>query len=292
MSKAQIIIACTLTMNAILIMIKGFLFIITSSLAILAYLTDSLIDLINDSVAYYATRKAMKPPDADHPYGHGKYEAFARVFISILLIFTALEIGFESVKSYLFGGYEVKISTQVYIITLILFFVYLGIAFTEYIIYKKTNIKILEASAWHYITDPLTTLLVIGMLIIYEKGIYMVDSIAAILICILIGYGGFRVLKETLFVLTDSVVIDPEIIKRIVLENFYPRVLDCHAIRTRSDGFGVYLECHLLVDPQISIRRAHQLAHEVEELLRKRFVNLRFHSIIIHVEPHEEPHSD
>ncbi|MHA1616752.1 MAG: cation transporter dimerization domain-containing protein [Candidatus Njordarchaeales archaeon] len=69
----------------------------------------------------------------------------------------------------------------------------------------------------------------------------------------------------------DAQAIDPEIIKHRILQKFAPTVKDCHDIKTRTDGFGCYLELHVLVDPSITVREAHDVAEEIENYLKEFF---------------------
>ena len=289
LAKAKIVIFIVLTFNLIIIGVKGFLFLITGSLTIFAYFIDSVLDVINDYIAIIAVRRASIPPDFDHPYGHGKYEALARLVISLFLIIVVLEIILESVKRVFWGRISLIITQEILLIVLGMFFFYIGIAGIEVIFSKKLGAKILEASAWHYITDPLTTLVVLVSLWLISVGYWYFDILASLAISAIITYGALRIFREASTVLLDRAVLETSELKKYVLEEFYPDVLDVHAIKSRTDGFGIYLECHIIVGGGMNIRDAHDLAHRVEDFIKRVYKDRKFHGILIHVEPvHED----
>lgn len=289
---AHKVLMVMLTITSILLVIKLYLYILTWSIAIFAYAMDTLYDFITDATALWATNKALEPPDADHPYGHGKFEAFARVFIGFLLIFTALEISIESIARMVSGARSLEIPSKVLNILTGLIIVYIIMAMTEYIFYKRTKIKVLEASMWHYFTDPFSTLIIMISLMASSQGMYIADPLAALLVCLILGYSGVKIIFETSPILMDAQIMDPEEIRRIIRKNFGSVVKDCHKIKTRTDGFQYYLECHILVDPNITVKEGHDIADKIEKVIRRSFPDKQFRDVIIHVEPYEEPHQD
>ncbi len=102
-SKAKKVVLLILLSNLFILSLKIYLFLMTLSLVVLAYLTDTFIDIMNDSIAFIGLRKAMVPADKDHPYGHGKYEALSRLIISIFVFVSVIEISSQSIERLIIG---------------------------------------------------------------------------------------------------------------------------------------------------------------------------------------------
>ena len=285
--RAWKIVLIVFLLNITLIMLKAYVYVITLSLTVLAYLVDSLFDILNDMIVLLALRRSSKPPDMDHPYGHGKYEALARVVLSLFLLFTAINIIFEGIKRFLSKEYYLLFPRIVFYILPIFLAAYAFISILELYFSRKLELSILESSSLHYITDPMTTIIVIGAVYFSSMGFWYIDIVGSIIICGIIIYSFFKIFSGASSILLDKYIIEPNIIRNLILEAFKHEVKDVHAIKSRSDGFGVYLEFHLLVAKDFDIESAHKLSHDVEEYLRKVFRNINFHQILIHIEPFE-----
>lgn len=161
LKRAKRVLINIISVNIIIIIVKTYLFLITGALILMAFLADSVLDILNDVISIFAVHRASKPPDMDHPYGHGKYEALARVAVSIALFFTIFEIVSESLNRILTGSSKLVVSQLVLYLIGILALVYVVISVSELIMAKRTEINILKASAWHYITDPITSMFVL-----------------------------------------------------------------------------------------------------------------------------------
>ena len=103
MRRAGMILLTVTGVNLVIVGAKLFVYLTTLSIAALAYMLDTLIDITNDMVLFIALSRASKPPDADHPYGHGKYEAIGRVFVGCALIVTGLHVALEGIKRVMSG---------------------------------------------------------------------------------------------------------------------------------------------------------------------------------------------
>ncbi len=279
------VVSSILILNIIILGVKLYVFMSTSSLAVLAYVIDTFIDIMNDAIALIALNKAMKPADTDHPYGHGKYEALSRLIISILVFITVFEIATQSVERLIFSKTFITVDWNVLQLLLFLLFFYFVISGVELYFFRKTRIKLLEASLWHYITDPLTTILVFVSLLLISQGLYYLDVIASYMICAIIIYAAYNIFKESALILVDQAALDHEEVRNRILSRFYPQIKDCHAIKTRSDGFGIYLDCHIIIDPNLTVKEAHDLAHQVERYVKKVYPNKVFRALTIHIEP-------
>ena len=284
---ARRIIIVTIIMNVIFIMLKAYLFLLTSSLVVLAYLIDSLMDILNDAIALYGVKMASLPPDHDHPYGHAKYDAFIAIIISSLIIAGAIEIFRDTIQRVLYGEHYVYYDSRVGLIFLIFCIGYSLIALVEFMYSRKLNIATMEASAMHYVGDPLFTIIVFVGVYLAHMGYLFVDVALSVGIGLLLLYSAVKQIKKSSVVLLDIAVVDREHMKRMILEKF-PGVIDVHAIRSRSDGTRIFLEFHIWLQPDISLREAHEKAHEIQEYIQEKLIGENTASIIIHMEPAED----
>lgn len=279
---ASKIIVGVLVVNIVCLCLKTYLYAVTLSLAVLAYVIDSVMDFINDVIALYGARIAGRPPDADHSYGHGKYDAFISVFIATVVIVSALEIFRETAERILSGQPTIYLTGEALLIFLALIIIYLVVATVEFYFAKKLRVAVMESSALHYITDPLYTVMVLVSVYLSIK-IPIIDAIASTIIGVTILIGGIKIIRKQSTILLDTTAIPQEEIQREILSNF-PEILDIHDIKSRSDGIRTYVEFHIVLDGNIPLRKAHELCDRIEDFIRKKYKGPI--EITIHVEPY------
>jgi len=278
------IVFATIIINFVVIGIKIYLYTLTMSIAVLAYLVDSLIDLLNDILAMYSTRLSSMPEDADHPYGHTKYDAFFSIIISSLILVGSIEIFRESAISIIKGGHTVHFDSLILSLFFVLMSIYTAIAIVEFIYARRLGVATMSSSALHYITDPLFSFTVLLGVYFSYLGFIYIDYILSVSTGILLTYLAIRQIKRQTTVLVDAVVFDPKYIRQLVMSKF-PEVRDIHEIRSRTDGFTIFLEFHLLLDPRITLKEAHDKAHEIQDYLQEHFGLDKKIKILIHTEP-------
>jgi cation diffusion facilitator family transporter len=242
----------------------------------------SFFDAASSVVGLVGVRFARKPPDADHPYGHGKFEYISTMGISLLLFYTAYQVWSESYARF-FSGVIPRATT-------VSFLIILATMLVNYTVYryqmrtgKEIGSQILVADATHTKSDIWASFAVIVALISIRGGFPLLDPICAILIVFLIIWVGYRIVKESLVVLTDSAIIDSQKVKEVALAT--AGVRGCHRVRTRGTIHHIHLDLHLEVDSSLDTREGHDVVHEVERRIRNAFRGV--HDVMIHVEPHE-----
>jgi cation diffusion facilitator family transporter len=223
---------------------------------------------------------ASQPEDKEHPYGHKKYETFAALIISILLFI----ISFNIIRSG-FTRFFHPVLPDVNVVGFIIMLVTVAVNTGVYLYEKKQSIvlssDILAADSQHTRSDILVSLSVICTFIAIRAGWPLIDPIVSIFIALFIAYTAIKILQETSGVLCDKAVMDESLIKKLILS--IEGVKDCHKIRTRGRQDDVYIDLHIMVDPDMSIGRAHQLNHKIEESIKSNIKNIR--DIAIHIEP-------
>lgn len=151
---------------------------------------------------------------------------------------------------------------------------------------KKKGLELksdfLLADALHTKTDIFVSLSVIISLIAVKTGYPVIDSIAAVVIAVFIGRMGFEILKSAAEVLTDAACLDALEINNVVMQ--VQGVRECHDIRTRGKKDAIHLDLHVLVDPDVQIQKAHELADSVEDCIKNNFPSVV--DVIVHIEPY------
>ena len=249
--------------------------------AVFADGVHSIFDAASNLVALGGIVVASRPADETHPYGHGKYEAFASLGIGILLLAAAYEVGWGAVESLLSGQVEADASPVSFIVMVVTIFVNIACTTYERRMGKKHNSSILGADAKHTLSDALVSGSVIVGLIFVALGFPLADPIAALVVTVAIFSAALSVFKEVHDTFADEARIKPRLIAACALE--IPEVRACHHIRTRGLEGEVYVDMHVLVDPQMTIFDAHKVGDLVEEHVLERFSQVK--DVLVHLEP-------
>ncbi|OGI13202.1 MAG: hypothetical protein A3I68_02095 [Candidatus Melainabacteria bacterium RIFCSPLOWO2_02_FULL_35_15] len=268
-----------LFLNAIVLFIKIFAGIATSSLSILGDAAHSAADTLNNFVGLIVMRYATEPPDRQHPYGHGKFETLAAFGIVIFLAVACVEI-VQGAIGRIIHPVELPLFKKE-IVWLLIFTLLINIIVW---IYERNKGKILKsdlliADSSHTASDILITLSVLGSQIFIAQKMYLVDPIVAITISIFIAKAGYEILSRTVPILVDAVWLDPKNIKKSVLS--VQDVTDCYDIYSRRGPDLAFIECKIKVKPK-DLYTAHQVADKVETKLKEDFGRCK---ITVHVEP-------
>jgi cation diffusion facilitator family transporter len=240
----------------------------------------SFFDATSSIVALIAIWVAGRPPDATHPYGHGKYEALASLCISILLFLACFQVTKESLTRF-----KQDAVLEVSLVSFVVMLATMGINWAVSRLEMKAGAQyrsgLLLADGRHTESDMLVSLSVIVSLVAGKIGYPMIDPIVGVLIAGVIGKVGVNVLLESSRVLTDSSRIDAAAIEAIVLG--IDGVRACHKIRTRGNIGEVYVDLHIHVPPDMTMELAHALAHRAEGAVMQKFTEVV--EVVVHLEP-------
>ncbi len=295
MDRTHKVTAVTLTgavVNIILTVFKIAAGIIGRSSAMIADGIHSLSDLLSDIVVIVFVRVSAKGRDKDHDYGHGKFETFATLIISLMLIVVAANLmsgGIGKIRLILEGG-EVSPPGMVALWAAVLSIVLKEILYHYTVIQGRIlNSPMMIANAWHHRTDALSSvgslLGIAGAIFLGDKFVIL-DPVAGCVISVFIFVMAVKMsvpaIKELLDVsLPDDVEAKIEETARTI-----PGVIDLHELKTRREGPGIIMEGHLVMDSGISLREAHDISKKVEEALRKEFGEET--QISLHLEPEDD----
>ena len=250
------------------------------ALALTADGVHSLTDATSNVVALIGIWVARRPPDANHPYGHRKYETFAALAVAALLFLVCWEIGSSAVHRALHPA-PPRITVEGFIVLLLTLAVNLVVVAVESREGRRLGSELLMADAAHTRSDVFASLIVMASFVGGRFGVPYVDVAAAFVIIAFILHAGFEILKGTLSTLSDERRIPPDQIEGCALEE--PGVLEAHNVRSRGPRDDIHLDLHILVDPVTPLADAHVLGHRVEARLRDRYPGLT--DVVVHVEP-------
>ncbi len=287
---SKVVLAATLsvTVAAILVMLKGGAMVMSGSLSILASLTDSGLDLVASAITYIAVRYAKTPPDKEHPFGHGKAEAFSALF-QAALVFASGALIMQDCIGHVLHPEPVRASAWaigVLVVSIILTF---GLVTVQTRILRDEASVAVSADRMHYVTDLLTNIVAIVGVVAAGLGFPIVDTLAGFAMAVWFVWSAIGVLREAADHLMDRAMSDEDVarIRELVLAD--GSVRGVHQIRTRLAGPYVLIQMHVELDPRLSLAEAHRIIIAAETRLIDVFPNA---DIIIHPDPQgeAEPH--
>ena len=255
---------------------------ISMSISILADGFHSTLDASSNVVALIGSTLAGRPPDADHPYGHQKFETFATLGIGLILILTSWQI-LQGIVSRLAEQSLPHITALSFAVMIITIIVNIGITTYEQRQGKKLQSQLLLADAAHTRSDIFVSVSVLISLGLVKAGLIWVDALVAMIIVFMIGYTGLKIVREASGVLADSAVVDPTLVEEVALS--VEGVKSCHKIRSRGSEQAIYLDLHIQLNGDMLLEQAHELGHITQRALQDR---LQVMDVLVHVEPYSE----
>ena len=282
----------SLIIGFLMLLMKGYAFVITGSTAILSDTAESVVHVLAVTFAAFSLSLSMKPADEAHSYGHDRIGFFSAGFEGALIILAAAYIIYEAIHQWLTGLSIHNLDIGTIFIT-VATAVNGGLGW--YLVHqgRRHHSLVLEANGKHVLTDSWTSLgVIVGLILVMLTGWLPFDPILAILVGSNILWTGFRLVRRSIGGLMDE--IDPKTVEslRSILERETTRhQIAFHGLRYRNAGNRLIVEFHLLFPDDFSISHAHERATLIEKAIHKAFP----HSIeiISHLEPilaHDQTH--
>jgi len=272
-----------LILNWIVATSKILLGALTGTISILSDGIHSFFDGTTNIVGIIGIKLAEKPIDSDHPYGHRKYEAIASQIILFFLIIAVWEI-VKNIFEKIFASEIIHLNIVPVAFVILICCLVIDICVARYEYKKGIELKstILKADALHTKSHYITTgAVILGALLIKIGLPPLIDPIIASFVAVFIGKLAFNIFKETSSVLTDKALVDSRKIKKIV--ESVNGVTSCHQIRTRGDEDHIFLDIHIIVDPNLFLKKVHEICHQIEEEIKQAIPEIK--DIMIHPEP-------
>lgn len=278
--------------NIILTVFKIFAGVLGRSTAMIADGIHSLSDLLSDIVVIVFVKISAKGRDKDHDYGHGKFETFATLIISLMLIVVAVNLmsgGINKIRQILDGG-EVSSPGMIALWAAVASIVLKEILYRYTIIQGRAlNSPMMIANAWHHRSDALSSvgslLGIAGAIFLGDKFVIL-DPITGCVISIFILVMAVKMSVPAIKELLDVSLPDDVEEKIEATAKSIKGVVDLHELKTRREGPGIIMEGHLVLDSEISLKEAHDISKKVEESLRKEFGPET--QISLHLEPEDD----
>ena len=269
-----------LVLNLAVALAKLILGYSTGAVSIVSDGFHSLTDSASNIIGLVGLRAARKPPDADHPYGHRKFETLAAGGIFIFLVLAVFEIGRSAVKR-LASPAPPEISWISFGVMIATLLVNIWVVRYESGEGRRLESELLLADSVHTRSDVFATIGVLISLVGVALGFPLLDPLGGVVIAMLIARTSYEIARETSGILSDRVVLDEDEIRQVVMT--VPEVIGCHHIRTRGPGDHVFLDLHVWLPGESRLNDAHSLSHVVKDRLMQRFPQIA--DAIIHIEP-------
>ena len=274
--------------NIALTAVKAVAGVLGNSVAMLADAVHSVSDLLTDFVTLWASKVSHKPRDADHPYGHGKFESLGALIISGLLVATGLGIGWHAIENMqlVMGGKGLGSPTGIALVGAVV-----SIAVKE-LIYQATmkvgnkyDSKVIKANAWHHRSDAVSSVVALVGVVGGMLEVPVVDPIAGLLVSALIVKAAVELAWDSLKDLTDQNVAPAVLqqVERLLAEMRGEGVVGWHQLRGRRMGPYMILDVHIEVSPKLSVTVSHQIAEKVRRRIMDRMPAVS--EVLVHIDP-------
>lgn len=273
--------------SIILAIIKATAGVLGNSYALIADAIESTSDVFTSTIVLAGLKIAKKPPDQDHPYGHGKAEPFAGLIVSIALFIAAIIIIYQSIHEIITPHHAPASFTLIVLVVVVMtkellfrFVIKVGIA---------VNSVAVKNDAWHHRSDAITSgaaFIGISIALIGGPGYEEADDYAALFASIIIMFNAYRLLNPALQEIMDAAPSPELILKLIATSNQVEGVYAIDKCFARKMGFEYYIDMHVVVDGNITVHRGHEISHNVKDKLKEEFPQIS--NVLVHIEPATE----
>ena len=272
--------------NFSLALIKGLAGFFGNSYALIADAIESTTDIFSSFLVLLGFKYAEKPPDENHPYGHGKIEPLITFIVVAFLVTSATIIAYESIQ-HIQTPHKTPESWTLIVLGVII--LWKEISYQVVIRKsKQTQSSSLRADAWHHRSDAITSVMAflgISIALIFGEGYETADDWAALLASGFIFYNSYLIFRPALGEIMDEHQYDDLILEIRKKSSQVEGILGTEKCFIRKSGMNYHVDLHAIVDGNISVEKGHWIAHNLKDFLRKEISNLGH--VLIHIEPKE-----
>jgi cation diffusion facilitator family transporter len=268
--------------NILLFVVKMWASVVTGSIALAADAWHTLSDSISSVFVVIAAKLASRKADKEHPFGHGRWEQIASIFIAVVLAIIAFSFLENSIRQFL-NRQAVEYGKLAIIVTSASIVMKELLAQYAFFIARKSNNLSVKADAWHHRSDALSSVVVLAG-ILFAKQFWWIDSALGAIIAIMLFYTTFAITKEAITKILGEEP-DDELITQITQEikNTYNDDLQVHHFHIHNYINHKELTFHIRLNGRLTIAEGHKIADEIEKRIQKKFDM----TSTIHVEPLE-----
>ena len=248
---------------------------------------ESTLDIFSSLIIWFGLKVASEPPDEEHPYGHGKAEPVAAIVVALTVIAAAIGLALQSVREIVTPHHAPAAFTLIVLVLVV------GVkeALFRKVVHAGENLgsTAVKTDAWHHRADAITSIAAfigISIALIGGKGWEPADDWAALFACGLIGWNGWRLLLPSIREIMDSA--PPKEVEQGMraTANGVAGVENVEKCRIRKMGLEFYVDIHVGVDADMTVREGHRIAHQVKDAMRG--ANPSIADVLVHVEPVEK----
>lgn len=270
--------------NAVLSVLKIVLGLIAGSLAVVGDGIDSASDVVASLITLLTARILAKPPDIKHPYGYERADTIAAKALSFVIFFAGAQLGISTVTKIIENQPRALPTTLAIYITVVSIVGKIMLAVYLYRVGKKQQSSMLMANAKNMQNDVIISFAVLaGLFFTFILRLPMVDTITAMAVSLWIMKTAYEIFKQTNLELMDGIK-NPSIYKQIFEAiDSVEGVTNPHKVRLRQLGNMYMLDVDIEVEADLTVKEAHEIAHEVEESIKGKINNV--YDIMIHIEP-------
>ena len=270
----------SILVNNALFALKFWAGMTSGSIALIADAWHTLSDSISSVIVVIAVKLASKKADKEHPFGHGRWEQVASLFIAFFLAIIGFEFltksieGFQNRAAANFGSLAIAV-------TIISIVVKEALAQYAFYIARKTENASVKADGWHHRTDALSSVVVLAG-IVFARHVWWIDSALGVIIAVIIFHAAYQIVRETITKLLGeepSEALTAQITEEV--KNCYRDDLQLHHFHIHNYVAHKELTFHIRLNRELSIEAGHRIASDIEKRIQDRFGI----SATIHVEP-------
>lgn len=284
-SKSAILTSVySILLNLLMAVIKWIAGVIGNSYALIADAIESTADVFSSVLVLVGLKASTRPADENHPYGHGRIEALSTFSVVGFLLISATVIAYESIDN-IRTPHEAPKGFTLFVLAGIIIFKELSFQYVR----KKsveTHSPSLMADAWHHRSDAITSILAfvgISVALILGEGYENADDWAALIAAFIIIYNAYKIFRPVLGEITDEQLHDDLIdqIRQIAVE--VPGVVATEKCHVRKMGMVFYVDLHMIVKGDISVKDGHKIAHDLKDEIQRQLPEIA--DVLVHTEP-------
>jgi cation diffusion facilitator family transporter len=281
--RVTLVGAATNSLLAVAQLVIGFL---GSSQALVADAMHTFSDLLSDGIAYFAARQSHQAPDAEHPYGHGRFETAATLGIAALLALVGLGIAWTAVQRLFDPASLVTPEAVTLWAAGITILAKEGLYRYAIRMARVLRSEMLRASAWHHRSDAYSSLVVFAGIGGTLLGLPYLDAVAAAIVGLMIVRIAWQLGSGAVNELVDAGLSEERLdaVRRTILS--VGGVRDIHMLRTRLLGGVATADVHILVDPWLSVSEGHMVSLVVEQRLEREIEEIS--DVVVHIDPEDD----
>ena len=272
----------SIAVASLLVGLKIWAVLSTHSTAMLGSLADTVLDLVASVATLAGVWIAAQPADDEHRFGHGKAEALAAMFQVVLISISALTLAGRAISQWLAGSRPEGASDGILVSGIAIVATLALLAWQRRVIARTGSIAI-STDHLHYKSDLLLNLAVIAALALDQyAGLPGADALFGFIIALWLGWGAWHASTEAIDHLMDREWPDERKVRFLEVVARHPELKGLHDLRTRTSGNHDFVQFHMSVNPEMTVRDVHVVMDEIEAKLAKEFPGTEF---LIHPDP-------